>query len=66
MPSGKTYILFLVVNLAFIVNIFMIFYSSQLAEIKSNWPLYRCNPIYMPLADDIQSNFVYLKLLKLN
>jgi len=59
MPSGKTYFLFLVVNLAFIVNIFMIFYSSQLAEIKSNWPLYRCNPIYMPLADDIQSNFVF-------
>ena len=59
MPSGKTYILFLVVNLAFIVNIFMIFYSSQVADIKSNWPLYRCNPIYMPLADDIQSNFVF-------
>jgi hypothetical protein len=59
MPTGKKYILFLLVNLAFIVNIFMIFYSSQLAEIKSNWPLYRCNPIYMPLADDIQSNFVY-------
>jgi hypothetical protein len=59
MPSGKTYFLFLVVNLAFIVNIFMIFYSSQLADIKSNWPLYRCNPIYMPLADDIQSNFVF-------
>lgn len=59
MPSGKTYFLFLVVNLAFIVNIFMIFYSSQLADIKANWPLYRCNPIYMPLADDIQSNFVF-------
>jgi hypothetical protein len=59
MPSGKKYLLFIIVNLAFIVNIIMIFYSSQVSDIKSNWPLYRCNPIYMPLADDIQSNFVY-------
>jgi hypothetical protein len=59
MPSGKKYLLFIIVNLAFIINIIMIFYSSQVSDIKSNWPLYRCNPIYMPLADDIQSNFVY-------
>jgi len=59
MPSGKKYLLFIIVNLAFIVNIIMIFYSSQVSEIKANWPLYRCNPMYMPLADDIQSNFVY-------
>jgi hypothetical protein len=36
-----------------------VFYYSKLAEIRANWPLYRCNPLYMPLADDVQSNFVY-------
>jgi len=59
MPSGKNWINFLYVNLAFALYIGGVFYYSQLAQIKANWPLYRCNPLYMPLADDIQSNFVY-------
>ena len=50
---------FLYINLAFILYIAGVFYYSQVAQIKANWPLYRCNPIYMPLADDMQSNFVY-------
>ena len=37
----------------------MFFFFSQVADIKANWPLYRCNPMYMPLADDIEENFVY-------
>ena len=59
MPSGKNWIHFIYVNIAFVLYIAGVFYYSQLAIIKSKWPLYRCNPIYMPLADDIQSNFVY-------
>jgi hypothetical protein len=59
MPSGKNWIYFLYVNLAFALYIAAVFYYSQLAEIKANWPLYRCNPMYMPLADDMESNFVY-------
>jgi hypothetical protein len=59
MPSGKNWINFLYVNIAFVIYVAGVFYYSQLAEIKSKWPLYRCNPLYMPLADDIQSNFVY-------
>jgi hypothetical protein len=59
MPSGKNWIHFLYVNIAFVIYIAGVFYYSQVAEIKSKWPLYRCNPIYMPLADDIQTNFVY-------
>jgi hypothetical protein len=59
MPSGKNWINFLYVNIAFVLYITGVFYYSQLADIKAKWPLYRCNPIYMPLADDIQSNFVY-------
>jgi hypothetical protein len=59
MPSGKNWVNFLYVNLAFAIYIAGVFYFNQLAEIKANWPLYRCNPMYMPLADDIEENFVY-------
>jgi len=59
MPSGKDWVNFFYVNLAFALYIGGVFYYSQVTQIKANWPLYRCNPIYMPLADDIESNFVY-------
>jgi len=59
MPSGKNWIHFIYINLAFGIYIAGVFYFSKLAEIKSNWPLYRCNPMYMPLADDVQTNFTY-------
>ena len=59
MPSGKNWINFLYINIAFAIYIASVFYYSQLAEIKANWPLYRCNPMYMPLADNVEQNFVY-------
>ena len=59
MPSGKNWVNFLYVNLAFAIYISGVFYYSQVAQIKANWPLYRCNPMYMPLADDMQENFTY-------
>ena len=59
MPSGKDWVNFCYVNLAFALYIAGVFYYSQVAQIKANWPLYRCNPMYMPLADNIQTNFVY-------
>jgi hypothetical protein len=59
MPSGKNWVNFLYVNIAFAIYIAGVFYYSQVAEIKANWPLYRCNPMYMFLADDIEQNFTY-------
>ena len=59
MPTGKNWINFLYVNIAFAIYIAGVFYYSQVAQIKANWPLYRCNPIYMPLADNLEENFVY-------
>jgi len=59
MPSGKHWVNFLYVNLAFAIYVAGVFYYSQIAIIKANWPLYRCNPMYMPLADDMEQNFVY-------
>jgi hypothetical protein len=59
MPTGKNWVNFVYVNIAFAIYIAGVFYYSQLAQIKANWPLYRCNPIYMPLADNLEENFVY-------
>jgi hypothetical protein len=59
MPSGRNWMNFLYINLAFGIYIAGIFYYGQMEQIKKNWPLYRCNPMYMYLADDVQSNFVY-------
>jgi len=59
MPSGKNWVNFLYVNIAFAIYIAGIFYFNQIAQIKANWPLYRCNPMYMFLADNIEENFVY-------
>ena len=59
MPSGKNWVNFVYVNLAFALYIAGVFYYNQVAEIKANWPLYRCNPLYMPLATDVPNNFIY-------
>jgi len=59
MPSGKSWMYFVYINIAFAVFIASIFYYNQVAIIKANWPLYRCNPVYMPLADNIEENFTY-------
>jgi hypothetical protein len=59
MPSGKNWFNFIYINVAFVLYILGVFYYSKIIEIKENWPLYRCNPIYMPLADNINENFVY-------
>jgi hypothetical protein len=59
MPSGKNWLNFLYVNLVFIIYIAGTMYLSQMKQIKDNWQTYRCNPLYMPLADDVGSNFNY-------
>jgi hypothetical protein len=57
MPSGKNWINFLYVNVFFIIFIICVFYYIRIENIRTNWPLYRCNPLYMLLADDIYDNF---------
>lgn len=59
MPSGKNWVHFIYINIAFVVCAIGIFYYSQIGKIKSKWPLYRCNPFYIFLADDIQDNVKY-------
>ena len=59
MPSSKSWFNFIFTNILFVTYIAGVFYYGQIAEIKAQWPLYRCNPLYMPLAENIQQNFVY-------
>jgi len=59
MPSGKNWINFVYINLAFAAYIAGTFYLTSTQEIKKNWPQYRCNPFYMPLSDDIEKDFNY-------
>ena len=59
MPTGKNWLNFTYVNIGFVVYIIAMYYFISLKQIKDNWPEYRCNPMYMPLSDDIQKDFVY-------
>lgn len=59
MPKGADWLNFIFVNLGFIAQIFAMYYFSAIKEIKENWPLYRCNPAYWPLSDNIEEDFVY-------
>lgn len=59
MPTGKNWFQFIYVNFCFAMFIVLIYYYVSMKEIREKWPLYRCNPIYMPLADNIQENFQY-------
>lgn len=39
--------------------IVFIYYLNSIKAIQENWPEYRCNPMYMPFASDVESNFTY-------
>ena len=50
---------FFLVNLGYIAFFLHLLIYGQLALIKQDWPLYRCNPTYMFFADNITENFEY-------
>ena len=57
MPTGSNWIKFLFVTVGFLAYGFLVVYYLNLAEIRKNWPLYRCNPMYMMFAENIEQNF---------
>ena len=59
MPTGKNWFNLIWVTLGFMVYTVCVYYLSSIKEIKDNWPVYRCNPMYMPLSDDMSSDFTY-------
>ena len=59
MPTGKNWFNFIYINLGFVLYLLSIFYFTSVKQIKENWPKYRCNPVFMPLSDNIEQDFVY-------
>jgi len=59
MPTIRNWLYFALVNFLIMGYIFCLYYLTSLQEIKDNWPLYRCNPMYMPLSDNIEQDFTY-------
>jgi len=59
MPKGIDWINFIYINLAFILLIVSMFLFASIDDIKKDWPKYRCNPMFMPLSDNIQEDFTY-------
>ena len=59
MPKGEDWIYFIYVNLGFIMLILTMASFGGMSQVMQNWPVNRCNPIYMPFADNIEENFIY-------
>ncbi|MDB4352163.1 hypothetical protein OAA60_01910 [Porticoccaceae bacterium] len=59
MPTGKNWSLFILVNALFVAYVSVVYYTAAASDIKENWNSYRCNPMYMPMSDDIESDFSY-------
>lgn len=59
MPTGQNWMNFIYVNLGFISQVLIMYYFTALVDIKKNWPKYRCNPMYMPLSDNLEEDFTY-------
>jgi hypothetical protein len=59
MPKINDYTNFILINLLFMGQISMIYYWFMMADIKKNWNMYRCNPMFMLFADNIEENFNY-------
>ena len=59
MPSTTQWMKFIYLNIGFACYIIIIYYFISIKEIKDNWPKYRCNPLYMPLSNDISKDFTH-------
>ena len=58
-PTGKNWLNFIYINIVFVGFIFSLYYFTSIQDIKDNWVNYRCNPMYMPLSDNIEQDFTY-------
>jgi len=59
MSVGIDYARLIFVIIGFIVIISTMFLFVSITDIKANWGNYRCNPMYMPLSDNIEKDFVF-------
>ena len=59
MPTLRNYFGFIMINLAFMAQVIAMVYFRAAADIKDNWPLYRCNPPYWAFSENISDDFTY-------
>jgi hypothetical protein len=59
MPSFNDWVSFSYITIGFLIQYGIIFYLTSMMSIQDNWLENRCNPMYMPFAEDVQSNFIY-------
>lgn len=57
MPSGKNWSIFIFINICFILQLLYLYVNNKLIDIRKNWNIYKCNPLYMPLSKDIKTDF---------
>lgn len=50
MPSGKNWLVFLYINLAFIILISSVYALLTINTLMNNWSAYRCDAMLMPFA----------------
>ena len=58
MSTGFAWIYVLYITIGFIILNLTIIYFGSIAEIKKNWPKYKCNPAYFPYYPIISQNMV--------
>lgn len=59
MPTAKNWFQFIFIHLIFGIGICFLVIISFVKKIKADWPSYRCNPLFMPLSDNVQLDFNY-------
>jgi len=59
MPTFNNYFSFVMINLAFMAQVLAMAYFRAAADVKENWPLYRCNPPYWVFSENINEDFTY-------
>jgi hypothetical protein len=59
MPTLKNYFDFILINLAFIIQILALLYFRAANDVKENWSLYRCNPSYWVFSENVSEDFTY-------
>jgi len=59
MPSFNDWVSFSYITVGFLIQVGIIYYLTTMLSIQDNWLENRCNPMYMPFAEDIQTNFIY-------
>jgi len=59
MPQGRDWLKFIYVNAGFLAQVLIIYIFTSITQIKQDWQKYRCNPLYMPLSDNLAEDFTY-------